>query len=162
LLETETNFTKQNMIQKILLFLCSLLFLVSFTSSIFAQKHSAISIVGCYSDLNASSGDVVGAGVVKIKKKNGKYVGTFEELRNERGDAWEAIPLENLVVDESSRTIKFDIKFHRLKDINTRYLETVRGVTGKITKSGLKMNWRGKSAEYGGTNPFMKRGKDCY
>ena len=150
------------MIQKTLLLLCSLLILVSFTSSTFAQKQPAVLIVGCYSDLNTSTGDVVGAGVVKITRKNSKYVGTFEELRNERGDAWDATPLENLVIDKSSRTIKFDIRFHRVKNINTRYLETVRGVTGKITKSGIKMNWRGKSAEYGGSKPFMKRDKDCY
>ncbi len=150
------------MIHKILLFLCGLLLTVSFPSFAHAQKSSAVSIVGCYSDLNTSTGDVVGAGAVKITKKNGKYIGTFEELRNERGDAWDAIPLENLVVNEQTKTISFDIKFHRVKDINTRYLEIVRGVTGKITKSGIRMNWRGKRAEYGAANPFMKRDKDCY
>ena len=151
----------QNMIRRIFLFLCGFLLMASSTSLAPAQKSSRVSIVGCYSDLDSSSGDVIGVGVVKITKKKGKYAGTFAELQNERGEAWEETPLENLVVNESSKTITFDIKFHRVKNINTGYLETVRGVTGKITKFGVKMNWRGMQAEYG-ANPFMKRDKDCY
>ena len=136
--------------------------MLSVTSLAFAQKSSAVAIAGCYSDLSTKTGDVIGAGVVEIKKKNGKYVGTFAELRNEAGLTWDETSLGNLTVNELSKTITFDIKFHRHKDINTRYLETVQGATGKITKSGVKMNWRGKSAEMGGVNPFMKRkGEGC-
>jgi hypothetical protein len=157
-----SNRQAKNMIHNSLMFLCGLMMTVVLSPLTYAQKSSARIIVGCYSDLNTSTGDVIGAGVVKITKKNGKYSGTFEELRNERGDAWEAIPLENLVVNEQAGIITFDIKFHRIKDINTCYLETVRRVTGKTTKSGIKMNWRGKKAEYGSPNPYMKRSKDCY
>ena len=88
--------------------------------------------------------------MIKISKENGKYVGTFAELQNELGLASDEVPLKNIIVDESKLTIKFDLS------------ETRRGVTGKITKAGIKMNWGKSRGSYGTANSFMKRDKNCY
>ena len=119
------------------------------TTFVFAQKSSkSVSVVGCYSDLREISEGIIGNGIIRISKKNGKYFGTFAELQNELGLSGDEMPLENLFVDLSKSTIKFNFGD--------------RGkVTGKITKSGIRMNWGKNRGAYGTANSFMKRGKDC-
>ncbi len=151
------------MIRKTLLFICVLIILVGATSFAFAQKIAQpISIVGCYSDLIERNGNIIGNGIIKIKKENGKYFGTFAELRNELGLTDGEKFLENLKVDESKRILTFTIEFSRYVGTKTRKLEMVRKiVTGKITNAGIKINWNGYRTDYGNVNPFMKREKDC-
>ena len=71
----------RNMIGKVLLFLCCFVVMTAATSVSFAQKSSsAISVVGCYSDLREISEGIIGNGVIRITKENGKYVvGYFSE-----------------------------------------------------------------------------------
>lgn len=133
-----------------ILFLWCLAIILNATTYVFSQKSSqTVLIVGCYSDLREISEGIIGNGIVKISKLNGKYVGTFAELQNELGLVSDEMPLENIIVDESKLTIKFSIG-------------TGRRVTGKITKTGIKMNWGKSRGEYGTTNSFLKRGGDCY
>ena len=137
--------------RKILLFLYCLIIIAGASSFAFTQKSSqVVSVVGCFTDLREQSGNILGNGVIKIAKVNGKYVGTFAELSNKLGLAYDEVPLKNINIDESKLTIKFDIS------------ETRRGVTGKITKSGIKLNWGESRGEYGTADSLMKRDQDCY
>ena len=119
------------------------------TSVVFAQKSSpTISVVGCYSDLREISEGIIGNGIIRISKRNGKYLGTFAELQNELGLASDEMPLENLIVNKYKSTIEFTFGG--------------RGkVKGKITKSGIQMNWGKNRGAYGTANSFMKRDKAC-
>jgi len=137
------------MTRKTLLFLYCLIIIACASTFVFAQKSSQpVSVVGCYSDLREISEGIIGNGVIKISKKNGKYVGTFAELQNELGLASDEMPLENLIVDESKSTIEFNFGG--------------RGkVKGKILKSGIRMNWGKNRGSYGTANSFMKRDKNC-
>jgi hypothetical protein len=139
------------MTHKILLFLYCLIIIAGASIFAFAQKSSqGVSVIGCFTDLREQSGNILGNGVIKIAKENGKYVGTFAELSNKLGLTYDEVSLKNIVVDELKLKIKFDIS------------ETGRGVTGKITKAGIKMNWGESRGEYGTANSLMKRDKDCY
>ena len=134
---------------KTLRFYCCLLIMLGATSVVFAQKSpQTVSVVGCYSDLREISEGIIGNGIIRISKKNGKYLGTFAELQNELGLASDEMPLENLIVDESKSTIEFSFGG--------------RGkVKGKILKSGIRMNWGKNRGSYGTANSFMKRDKNC-
>ncbi len=146
--ENALNVTKI-MTRKTLLFLWCLIILVGATTFAVAQKSSqAVSVVGCYSDLREISEGIIGNGVIKIATENGKYVGTFAELQNELGLAYDEVALQNISIDKSKLTIRFDIG-------------TKRRVRGKITKAGMKMNWGENRGAYGTANSFMKRDKDC-
>ena len=117
-------------------------------------------VTGCYSDLREISEGIIGSGVIKISLKNGRYVGTFEELSNELGVAYDATPLKNISYNKRRRRIDFDITFN--VGSGHRTLMTVTDVTGKVSRSGIKMNWYRVKAQYGRRNPFMKRmRKDC-
>ena len=145
------------------LFLCFLVLPFCTIATMAQNTKKAIPIIGCYTDLKVISEGVVGNGVIKIAFKNGIYVGTFAQLQNELGLASDETPLKNIVVNKSRLTIKFDITFTRYSGSTEGKLSTVRGVTGKISKRGIKMNWRGSSGSYGSSTPFMKRGdKTCY
>ena len=137
------------MILKTLQLLSFLVIVLGATSFAFAQKSSrTIPVVGCYSDLREISEGIIGNGIIRISKKNGKYFGTFAELQNELGLSSDEMTLENLIVDVSKSIIKFNFGD--------------RGkVTGKITKFGIRMNWSKNGGEYGTANSFMKRGRDC-
>lgn len=145
------------MIRKILLFL---IILTVATIVSFSQKSApADLIVGCYSDLREISEGVIGNSVIRITRENGKYAGTFAELSNELGMAYDEVPLENLIIDRLKGTIAFDIKS---RQIAAREFKThKREITGRITKAGIKMNWRDHKGEYGTVNSFMKRKKSC-
>ena len=137
------------MILKTLRLFSFLVIILSAASFAFAQKSSqTVSVVGCYSDLREISEGIIGNGIIRISKKNGKYSGTFAELQNELGLSSDEMTLENIVVDLSKSTIKFNFGG--------------RGkVTGKITKSGIRMNWGKNRGAYGTAKSFMKRGEGC-
>ena len=126
-----------------------LVIILGATSFAFGQKSSqTISAIGCYSDLREISEGIIGNGIIRISKKNGKYFGTFAELQNELGLASDEMPLENLIINESKLTIMFDFG-GRSK------------VKGKILKSGIKMDWGKNRGAYGTANSFMKRDDGC-
>ena len=146
------------MTRKTLLFLYCLITIVGTTILASAQKSSpAISVVGCYSDLREQNGNILGNGVIKITKENGKFVGTFAELSNELGLTYEEVTLKNVVINQTKRTITFNVTSNRYK-----YARTKRKITGNITKTGIQMNWGEGGGEYGTAKSFMKRDKNCY
>lgn len=154
------------MFTKLTLFLAFLAFSFGDPTAALAQNtKKAVPIVGCYSDLAEVEGNIVGNGVIKISAKKGKYSGTFAQLSNELGLAYDETPLKNILVNRPKLTIRFDITFNRYiitnsyAGVSERRLVTVRGVSGKFSKNGIKMNWRGNSGDYGGSRPFMKRGR---
>ncbi len=128
--------------------------------SLFATRLPPFRIVGCYSDLKliVAEGLVVGNGSLNIKKLKGKYVATFTELTGDGGEYAPTVRVRNLSVNESKRTVKFDLPLLG----NGKSVVFVRGVTGRITSSGIRMNWRGRAGEFGGPNPFLRRrSREC-
>ncbi len=133
------------------------LLLISSSPLVNARKLTpTIPIIGCYSDLRLleNEGMVIGNGLFVIRKVNGRYVATFTELMHDGGEYYPEVTIENLVVNESQRIITFDLALHDGRDVTV-----LRRVTGRVTRVGIKMNWRGHSAEHGQANPFMRREK---
>ena len=143
--------------RRVIIAVCLALLLINASPFVYARKSSSvIPIVGCYSDLKLleDEGMVIGNGGFVIRKMNGRYVATFTELMHDGGEYFPEVTIRNLIVNESKRIITFDITLHSGRD------EIVlRRVTGRVTRAGIKMNWRGHSAEHGQANPFMRRGK---
>ena len=124
---------------------------------VYARKTtSAIPIVGCYSDIEAleSDGLIVGTGWFEIKKVTGKYVATFTELRDDGGEGYPEVKVKHLVVNKAKKVVVFDLALH-LGGRKT----VLKQVRGRISRAGIKMNWRGHSTDYGQSDPFMKREK---
>jgi hypothetical protein len=144
--------------KKIAIAFCLSLLLINASPFVYGRKLSqSVPISGCYSDLKElkSEGMVLGNGSLTIRKVKGRYVATFTQLMHEGGDYYPEVELQNLNVDEAGRTIIFDIVLNPGR--NARELH---GVTGKITRAGIKMNWHGNAANYGKPDPFMRR-QDC-
>lgn len=133
------------------------LLLISSSPLVYARKLTpTIPITGCYSDLKLleNEGMVIGNGSFVIRKVNGRYAATFTELMHDGGEYYPKATIENLTVNESKKIITFDIALHSGRDGTV-----LRHVTGRVTHAGIKMNWRGHSAEHGQANPFMRREK---
>jgi hypothetical protein len=119
-----------------------------------AQKN--LSPIGCFSDLREINQGIIGTGVIKIWLVKGRYNGSFAELSNELGLAFDETRIKNISFDKKRQLIRFDVTFNR------RTPKTVKGLTGKVSRSGIKMNWGNVRGMYGPLNPFMKRGnRDC-
>jgi hypothetical protein len=113
-------------------------------------------IVGCYSDIRVieSEGLVVGTGAFRIRKDNGKYFATFTELLGDGGRYSKPKPVRNLPVDDRNMVIRFELL---LESSNLSAGTELRDVTGRISKRGIKMNWRGQGTDFGSSNPFLRR-----
>ncbi|MEJ7849543.1 MAG: hypothetical protein WKF92_15785 [Pyrinomonadaceae bacterium] len=124
-------------------------------------QNSAARITGCYSDLKLieEEGLVVGAGSFNITKVKGKYSATFTELIGDGGEYTAGTKVRNLSVDEPRRRIRFDLPLLG----EGREIEYVKGATGRITRSGIQMNWRGAFGRFGGSSkPFLaRRTRNC-
>ncbi len=143
--------------RRITIAVCLALLLVNASPFVYARESSSvIPIIGCYSDLKLldNEGMVIGNGGFVIKKVNGRYVATFTELMHDGGEYYPEVAIENLIVNETKRIITFDIALHSGRDG-----KVLRRVTGRVTRVGIKMNWRGHRAEHGQPNPFMRREK---
>jgi hypothetical protein len=150
------------MINKVISILfCILMFGAAISFAQTQRNSKRFIIAGCYSDLKEINEGIIGNGTIEIRKENGKYSGKFSQLSNELGLTFDATPLQNLEVNEKTGAIKLDIQFYVITNDFKWKPETVRGVTGKVTQKGIKMNWGGRSAEYGQPNPFMSREKYC-
>jgi hypothetical protein len=116
------------------------------------------SIVGCYSDLKPTGdGDIVGNGIFRITKRNGRYFASFRELVTDGADYAPTRQVEHLKVDERSRKITFDLPIGQ-----NASAKIIRGVYGQVSSRGIKMNWHGNRGEYGAPNPFMlRRSQNC-
>jgi hypothetical protein len=113
-------------------------------------------IVGCYSDIRViqREGLVVGTGSFRIRKDNGKYFATFTELLGDGGQYSKPRLVRNLRVDDRSMVITFDLL---LDSSNRGGSAVLRDVTGRISRRGMKMNWRGQGTDFGSSNPFLRR-----
>lgn len=143
--------------KKITVIFCIHLLLLNAPSFVYAREPAlATPIVGCYSDLKLleSEGMVIGNGSFIIRKENGKYVATFTELMHDGGEYYPDATVKNLIVNESKGIIIFDLALHSGRDI-----AVLRLVSGRITRAGVKMNWRGNAAEHCSEDPFMRRQK---
>lgn len=131
------------------------LFVATLQCNLTANAHQRpVSIVGCYSDLtlDAKEGVVTGTGSFRIKKMNGKYAAFFTELVGDGGEYLPTVRIRNLKVNEKTRMIVFDIT---LNDGNESIV--LHHVSGRISRAGIKMNWRNHATFIGSENPFLRR-----
>ena len=143
--------------RRIIIAVCLALLSINRPPFVYARKSSSvIPIIGCYSDLKLlkNEGMVIGNGGFVIRKVNGRYVATFTELMHDGGEYYPDFRIRNLIVNQSKRIITFDIALHSGRDE-----KVLRRVTGRVTRAGIKMNWRGHHAEHGQPNPLMRRQK---
>jgi hypothetical protein len=121
-----------------------------------AAARATAQIAGCYSDLRVidNEGLVVGTGSFRIRKDNGKYFATFTELLGDGGRYSKPKPVRNLHVDDRNMVIRFDLS---LESSNRSAGTELRNVTGRISKRGIKMIWRGQGTDFGTPNPFLQR-----
>ena len=122
------------------------------------ERHPSALFTGCYSDLKLieNEGVVIGSGSLMIKRVHGKYTATFVELMHDGGEYYPQVPVRNLAVDQAKGRITFDLVLHQGK-----VTQEIPHVTGKVSDAGIKMNWRGRAALYGRSNPFMRRMQGC-
>jgi len=122
-----------------------------------AEAQRPVSPVGCFQDMHEVNGDIFGWGSMKIWKDGGRYVGKFGELASETGEGFPDTRVENIRYNRKTRVLKLDITFNRPT------LHTKRGLTGIVSRRGIKMRWSWTHAEYGARSPFFRRKfKDCY
>lgn len=134
----------------------------------FAQTKNVsttTSLAGCYSDVTTAGKEnelIVGSGTIVLKKKGKVYSGTFQQLLNDSGEGFAAVPLQNVTVNETEKTISFTVKVHTYESDKqgNKILRTSKA-TGQFTSKGLKLNWKGLAPQYGPPNPLMKRNRNC-
>jgi hypothetical protein len=145
---------------------CTWLVLILVATASWAQpKARSVSLVGCYSDLappEPDSGDIVGAGTIRLRRQHNRYTGTFQQLRDDSGEGFPAVPLQNLVVNEVQKTISFVVRVHTYES-NKQGNEILRAsqVTGRFTRRGLKLQWNEPALQYARPNPLLKRTRNC-
>ena len=122
-------------------------------ASLGAYAQTRVSIVGCYSDVTPiPEGEIVGTGSFWISKRDGSYRARFAELISDSGEHATALTVSNLRVNKRTGQISFDLPLNR-----GGHPVVIPHVSGKITKNGIKMYWRGDHGEYGNANPFLRR-----
>ena len=124
--------------------------------------HTSVKIAGCYSDLNTTGGGelIVGSGTVIIKKDKDRYSGTFQQLKDDGGEGYKKMTLEDLKISEADRTISFRVKLFYL-DEKGNQAERMSKATGRFSSRGLKLFWKDDVLIYGQPNPLMTRRNDC-
>jgi hypothetical protein len=123
-----------------------------------ARARRAVAIAGCYSDLNldTDAGMVTGNGGFNITKTATGWKATFVELMQDGGEYYPEAAIDNLRVDERRGVVTFNIDLH-----DGAHVTRLRNVTATVTRTGIKMNWRGHSASHGKPDPFMRRLAHC-
>jgi len=137
-------------------FLIGIIFVCGMSLSIIAQTR--VQFIGCYSDVSPiPEGEIVGTGSFRISKHDGRYTASFAELISDSGEQNKPIAVGNFKIDQRTGRISFDLLLNRGGNP-----VIIRNVSGKITKTGIKMYWRGNGGEYGKSNPFLRRrAHDC-
>lgn len=142
----------------------ALLLIVGVLSGVQAKAQPSV-LAGCYSDLappERDSGDIVGAGTIRLTKDKGSYSGTFRQLRDDSGEGFPAVLLQDLVINEPQKSISFVVQVHTY-DSDQQGNEILRPskVRGRFTKQGIKLRWQEPALQYAKPNPFLKRQRKC-